>query len=374
MTQYHTTDYEKKIIRAICECRTKALGGRVEECDTCGHKLVFYNSCRNRHCPQCQFMKKEQWVMRKKAEVLPFQYFHVVFTLPDGLNPIVCRNKKLIYRLLFDTVKKTLLEVTGNKKYFGAKIGFFSILHTWGQKLNLHPHIHCVVPGGGYSPESTKWKAAKKDYLVPVRVLRKRFQYFFLTSLKRLYQNRQLYLDGTKYGEPVNFQELVDLLFGKKWVVYLKESFKNSDTVIEYLSRYTHRIAICNYRIKGLKNGRVYFSYRDYKRNNEKKIHSLEVLSFIRHFLLHIVPYRFVRIRYYGLLSHRNKRKERESCYEYYQKKIVKQKEKSCWHEIYLDVTGVDLKTCRTCGKGIMALKEVLSPVTSHGPPVLSYN
>jgi len=171
---HYVSGHSKKVIRAISNCRTKELGGRVHQCDNCGDTVILYNSCRNRHCPQCQFMKKEQWAIDRQNEILPFQYFHVVFTIPEILNPVVCRNKKLIYKLLFDASKETLLTVSEDEKFFGAKIGFFSILHTWGHKLNLHPHIHAVVPGGGYVPEQNKWIRSPKDYLVPVKVLNKR--------------------------------------------------------------------------------------------------------------------------------------------------------------------------------------------------------
>jgi len=368
--KYHTTNYEKKNIRAIISCRTEKLGGRIERCDHCGHTITLYNSCRNRHCPLCQFMKKEKWIQDKKNEVLPYQYFHVVFTIPDELNPIVYRNKEKIYKYLFLKVKETLLEVTENEKYFGAKIGFFSILHTWGQKLNLHPHIHCVIPGGGYRNKKNKWVNASKNYLVPIDVLRAKFKYLFLTGLRDLYKNNELYLKKSGYESPQKFQRLMDKLFKKKWIIYIKESFKNSDSVIKYLGRYTHRIAISNYRIKRVEKGRVYFEYRDYKDNNKKKIHDLTILSFIRHFLLHILPYRFVRIRYYGLLSHGNKKKSIEECYEYYNKKKQKIILLKSWQDIYLSITGIDVTKCVKCGIGRMIIKEVIKGYSYRSPPI----
>ena len=227
----------------------------------------------------------------KKEEIFPFQYFHVVFTLPDKLDSIVLRNKKKIYKLLFDKVKETLLSVSEEKKYFGAKIGFFSILHTWGQKLNLHPHLHCVVPGGGYSEKEKKWIKSPKNYLFPVEVLKKRFRSLFLVELKAMFKRGDLYLIGTDYSDPGQFFKLIDNLFEINWVVYLKESFQNSDSVIEYLARYTHRIAISNHRIIKVENDRVFFYYKDYKENNEKKIMSLPVMDFIKRFMWHIVPF-----------------------------------------------------------------------------------
>ncbi|MCK5615318.1 IS91 family transposase [Candidatus Pacearchaeota archaeon] len=353
------TDYEQSVIRAIISCRTEAQGGRVEQCDHCGHTVTLYNSCRNRHCPLCQFLKKEKWVIDKKNDVLPFQYFHAVFTIPDELNPLVYRNRRRLYKFLFDIVKQTLQLVSEDTKYFGARTGFFSILHTWGQKLNLHPHIHCVIPGGGYAPEKKKWITAKKNYLLPIAVLKRRFRSLFLTGLKKLYHNDHLFLNGTRYTDPAQFQNLIDRLFKKEWVVYIKESFNNSDSVIEYLSRYTHRIAISNYRIIKVENGMVFFSYRDYK-DKKKKIYPMTIFSFIRHFLLHIVPYRFVRIRYYGLLSHRNKKHSIEECREYYAVKEPKHIPVKSWQDVYRIITGIDVTKCGCCGVGRMVVTRTI--------------
>lgn len=367
LQKYNVSDYEKKIINNIIECRTIAMGGRVEECDNCGHKITLYNSCRNRHCPLCQFMKKEKWIMDKQNEVLPYQYFHAVFTIPDELNPIVIRNKKVFYMLLFDKVKETLNNVAVNKKYFGAKIGWFAILHTWGQKLNLHPHIHCVIPGGGYREDKKKWKEAKENYLLPVNVIKPKFKYCFLTGLKDLYKKGELELYKSGLEDKKKFQQLIDNLFKKEWVVYLKETFKNSNSVIKYLSRYIHRIAISNYRIKEVIDNRVHFEYRDYKRENRKFIKSMDVLSFMRHFMLHIVPRRFVRIRYYGILSCRNKERSIDSCYEYYEKKRIKIKKELNWKNIYLIVTGKIIDNCPCCNKGKMIIKRTLQ--SERSPP-----
>lgn len=368
MTKYRTTEYEKKIIRAICECRTEALGGRIEECDYCKDQVILYNSCRNRHCPQCQFMKKEQWVLDKKAEVLPFQYFHVVFTIPHDFNQLIYRNKKRLYLFLFEMVKKTLMEVTGDAKYFGADIGYFAILHTWGQKLDFHPHIHCVVPGGGYDPEKKRWKDASKDYLVPKDVLKPKFKYNFVSGLRKLYNEGSLNVRGTVYEDEKVFKKMTEKAYDRKWVIYLKETFKNPGSVIGYLSRYTHKIAISNYRIKKVKDGHVYFTYRNYKKGNKIEMHRMEVLKFMRRFMMHVVPKRFVRIRYYGLLSHRNKKKAIEECYGYYELKRVEKKAAGSWADLYLQLTGVDLRQCRTCNKGTMVIIKTINRY--RAPPV----
>lgn len=368
INKYNPSDYEIKIIRAIIDCRTETLGGHIQKCDHCGNETTLYNSCRNRHCPQCQFMKKEQWILDRKEDVLPYQYFHVVFTLPDKLNAIAYRNKKIIYKLLFDKTKETLSSVSLDEKYFGAKIGFFSILHTWGQKLNLHPHIHCVVPGGGCRQDKDKWVSAPADYLVPVEVLKQRFRSIFLIGLKQLYNEGRLYLENTGYKEKEIFQRLIDELFKTDWVVYIKESFNNSNSVIEYLAKYTHRIAISNHRIISLENGVVTFSYKDYTDGNKKKIMSLPVMQFMRRFLLHIVPHKFVRIRYYGILSNSVKNIQVSKCREYYRIKEIKRIKKE-WYEIYRIVTGIDIFECKKCHKGRMIVYETIKAVNKRDGP-----
>jgi len=301
-------------------------------------------------------MKKEKWIASKKNEIFPFQYFHVVFTLPDKLNPIVFRNKKLLYDNLFNKVKETLLSISDEKKYFGAKIGFFSILHTWGQKLDMHPHLHCVVPGGGYSEEEGRWKSCRENYLLPVAVVKKRFRSLFLLELKAMYKRGELFLSGSEYQKSDAFYRLIDELFSMDWVVYIKESFSNSDSVIEYLGRYTHRIAISNYRILKVENDKVSFTYKDYRENNAKKTLTLSALDFIKRFMTHVLPSHYVRIRYYGIMSNRNKKSCLEECYEYFEieRKIAELSDD--WDDIYLEVTGIDIHTCPECGEGQMII------------------
>ena len=361
--------HERKVMRSIGICRTEALGGRVEECSNCGHKVILYNSCRNRHCPQCQSMKKEKWILERKNEVLPFTYFHIVFTLPDKLNPIVIRNKRTIYNLLFDVCRMTLLSVSSDEKYFGANIGFFSILHTWGQKLNLHPHLHCVVPGGGYSAKKQKWIQAPHNYFIPVQVLKQRFRSIFLQGLKGLYRADELYLQGTLFTDAVKFQQMIDSLFSAEWIVYLKESFQGKESVIEYLARYTHRIAISNHRIVDAGDGMVKFRYRDYADENREKIMELSADSFINSFMIHVVPRRFVRIRYFGILSHRNKKKAVSACREFYKIENKNEKIPQAWSEIYLRVTGKNISCCPACKTGKLVVKDIIEPVRYRSPP-----
>jgi hypothetical protein len=367
-----TSLLERKVLRSIEICRTEALGGRIEECDCCSHKIILYNSCRNRHCPQCQSMKKEKWILERKNEVLPFTYFHIVFTLPDSLNPVVIRNKKVIYNLMFRVCKETLLSVSSDEKYFGADIGFFSILHTWGQKLNLHPHLHCVVPGGGYSDKRKKWIYAPDNYFVPVEVLKKRFRSLFLQGLKKLYREKQLYLQGTQFYSGKKFQAMIDSLFTTNWVVYLKESFQGKESVIEYLARYTHRIAISNHRIVESKSGVVKFKYRDYADDNREKTMELPAESFMHRFLMHVLPHRFVRIRYFGLLAHRNKKRAIQACLEFYNMRKQKKDIPLTWREMYAKVTGKNLSTCPECRKGKLVIKEIIEPVRYRAPPEIA--
>jgi predicted Zn-ribbon and HTH transcriptional regulator len=369
--QNHLSVHTLKVMRAIEACRTEALGGRTEMCDKCGHIHTLYNSCRNRHCPQCQSLKKERWIADRSNELLPFTYFHAVFTLPDRLNPLVYRNRKVLYGLLFATVKETLLSVSADRKYLGVRTGFFSILHTWGQKLNLHPHLHCVVPGGGYSERQRKWIRCPDKYLLPVEVLRSRFRSLFLVKLKALYRGDSLNLKGTVYEDGTVFQELIDDLFATDWVVYIKEAFENSGSVIKYLAKYTHRIAISNHRIVKMENGTVHFRYKDYAEGNRKKVLSLPVMEFIRRFLNHTVPHRFVRIRYYGLLSHRNKREKRKECLKFFgMEKEDRNRQPVDWMELFFRVTGEDIRKCPKCKSGNMTLYRTIIPDRYRSPPV----
>jgi hypothetical protein len=368
----YMSSHERKVMRAIEACRTEELGGRIETCDTCGHTITLYNSCRNRHCPQCQNMKKEKWILERKTEILHFTYFHIVFTLPDALNPIVfhSKNKKIIFDLMFKTCKETLLSISAEEKYFGADIGFFAILHTWGQKLNPHPHLHCVVPGGGFSQSKQKWIYSPNNYFVPVQVLKMRFRSLFLAGLKKLHTVGLLSLTGSEYEKPEALQTLVDSLFSTEWVVYLKESFEGRDSVIEYLARYTHKIAISNHRIISLDNHVVTFKYKDYKDGNQEKVAHMDVFSFMRRFMLHVVPHRFVRIRYFGILSHRNKKKAIQACREFYSIKKQREQIPQDWRVIYLKKTGKNSMQCPHCNNGKLILKEQIQPIHYRAPPV----
>ncbi|MGF7059957.1 IS91 family transposase [Brassicibacter mesophilus] len=353
-------------------CRTDKLGGHIDKCDECGHIRISYNSCRNRHCPKCQSLNKERWLEERKKDLLPIQYFHVVFTIPDELNPLTLRNKKEIYSILFKASSETLIELSEDIKYLGANIGFISILHTWGQNLMDHPHIHCIVTGGGLSPDEKRWISSKKDFFIPVKVMSRLFRGKFLYYLKKSYYNSKLKFDGIINGLVVKkeFQKLIDNLYKKEWVVYSKPPFRSAEYVLEYLGRYTHKVAISNHRILKLEDNKVTFKWRDYRDDNKNKTMTLDVFEFIRRFLLHILPRGFVKIRHYGILSNRNrvtKLKKSKQLLKVF-KKTMNAKDKESWQELILRLTGVDYTICPCCGKGSMVRNKKINP-RCYSPP-----
>jgi hypothetical protein len=299
-----------KVLRAIRRCRTAALGGHLDECTRCGHRAtISYNSCRDRHCPKCQTAARDRWIAARRRELLPTRYLHVVFTLPHRLAPLVLQNKKVLYGLLFRTSAETLLEVARDPRHLAAEIGFFSVLHTWSQKLNLHPHVHCVVPAGGLSPDHTRWVRSRDNYFLPKEVLREVFRGKFVAALQQAFQNGQLRFEGDLklLAQPKIFAAWLRPLFRQDWVVYLKRPFGSPDYVLHYLGRYTHRVAISNHRLVSLSDGQVTFRWRDSAHHNEQKLLSLSVDEFLRRFLLHILPKSFVRIRNFGFLANRKR-------------------------------------------------------------------
>jgi hypothetical protein len=299
-----------KVLLAIARCRTAALGGHIDECSRCGHRAtISYNSCRNRHCPKCQTGARERWLEARRRELLPSPYAHVVFTLPQQLAPLALQNKKIIYDLLLRASAETLLEVARNPRRLGAYIGFFSVLHTWNQKLQLHPHVHCVVPAGGLSLDHTRWIRSRPRFLLPRPVLRRVFRGKFVAGLKSAFQRGQLHLSGdlSLLGQPRVFASWLRPLFRKNWVVYCKPPFGGPEYVLQYLGRYTHRVAISNHRLISLADGQVTFRWRDSAHHNEQKVMSLSLDEFLRRFLLHLLPKGFVRIRHFGFLANRRR-------------------------------------------------------------------
>jgi hypothetical protein len=298
-----------KVLRAIERCRTAALGGHLDECTRCGHRAISYNSCRNRHCPKCQTAARDRWIAARQKELLPTRYLHVVFTLPGRLSPVVLQNKKIIYDLLFRTSAETLLEVAGNPRRLGAEIGFFSVLHTWSQKLTAHPHVHCVGPAGGLSPDHTRWIRSRDNYFLPKEMLQEVFRGKFVAALKEAFQNGQLHFHGDLklLAQPKTFAAWLRPLHRQDWVVYLKRPFGGPEYVVHYLGRYTHRVAISNHRLISFKDGQVTFRWRNSAHHNEHKLMTLSVDEFLRRFLLHILPKGFVRIRNFGFLANRRR-------------------------------------------------------------------
>lgn len=363
---------QHRVMRAIEICRTSALGGHVDVCDTCASIRISYNSCRNRHCPKCQSLDKERWLDARKQDILPTHYFHIVFTIPENLRPMARRNRRVVYSILFKSVSETLKELALDSQHLGAEIGFIAILHTWTQTLLDHPHIHCIVPGGGLSSDGTGWVSSKKNFFIHVKVLSRKFRGKFLHYLKRAYGNRELRFSGSmeRLKETAFFDEFLNGLYKLEWVVYCKPPFQNAGKVIDYLGRYTHRVAISNDRIVGIVKDQVVFKYRDRGDNNKIKTMHLEASEFIRRFLLHVLPDGFMKIRYYGILSNRNRKDKLSVC-----KKLLNvspeenDREKETWEDLLFRITGIDPRICPECKKGKMVRRETLPPKRSRHPP-----
>jgi len=302
---------ESKAIFAIQTCRTAAQGAHVDRCDECGYVHVSYNSCRNRNCPKCQTFAKEEWVDRQKQSLVDRQYFHVVFTVPAGLRPVFFQNQEKMYNLLFKAASQTLLELCADSKYLGAKPGITTILHTWGQNLSFHPHLHCVVTGGGLTGLGA-WKDSRKKFFLPVKVVSRKFRGKFLHFLKQ--ESLQFFGSVGHLNDEPCLGKFLNELYYTDWVVYCKPPFGNARKVVDYLGRYTHRVAISNNRIISLEDGVVSFSWRDYSDGNKQKTMSLSADEFVRRFMMHVLPAGFRKIRHYGILASRDKVKRMALC------------------------------------------------------------
>ena len=299
MESHRLSLVQRKAARSIMDCRTAALGAHIDTCDNCGYTKISYNSCRNRNCPKCQTAAKEKWIDKQRQHLLDIPYFHVVFTVPSELNPVFLGHQSALYTLLFQAASETVLELCADRKYLGAMPGITAVLHTWGQNLQFHPHVHMIVTGGGLTREG-KWRNSKKHFFLPVRVLSAKFRGKFLALLKAQF--------------PSLNPSLLNCCYQQKWVVYSKPPFDNAGKVISYLGRYTHRVAISNERILSLKDGKVTFRWRDYAHNNQVKLMTLDAEEFIRRFLLHVLPSGFRKIRHYGLFASRDKGKRLALC------------------------------------------------------------
>jgi Putative transposase/Transposase zinc-binding domain len=353
---------QKRVLRSIELCRTAALGGHMERCDQCGHERNAYNSCADRHCPKCQSLGRAKWLEKRQAELLPCEYFHVVFTLPEPLAKLSLQNKRQMYSLLFRATAETLQTIAADPKHLGAQIGFFCILHTWGQTLTAHPHLHCVVPGGGISLDGRQWIACRPGFFLPVKVLSRRFRKLYLRYLEQAFAAGKLQFHGDleQLADAQNFARYLAPLAEMEWVVYAKPPFGGPERVLDYLGRYTHRIAISNNRLIELKDGKVTFAYKDYKHEQRQKVMTLSADEFLRRFLMHVLPDGFQRIRHYGLLGNRHRAENLARCRELLGVSAPTTETQRDYRERYRQLTGQDPLRCPQCQIGEMLRIAVL--------------
>jgi hypothetical protein len=367
---------QRRVMSAIELCRTAALGGHLEQCDSCGHQRPAYHSCRNRHCPKCQSLARAQWLEDRQAELLPVEYFHVIFTVPEEIAAIAYQNKEVVYGILFRATAETLRTIAADPRHLGAKIGFLAILHTWGQNLLFHPHLHCVVPGGGISPDGQRWIACRPNFFLHVRVLSCLFRRLFLEHLQAAFDTGQLQFFSSleRLREPRAFAQYLAPLKKADWVVYSKPPLGGPEYVLHYLARYTHRVAISNNRLLDIDNGKVTFSWKDYRDHGRQKTMTLESEEFIRRFLLHVLPDGFQRIRHYGFLGHRYRQAKLILC-----RKLLgvvrslaspaSPQDKPDYRDLYEKLTGKSLHECPVCHAGHMVTIALLPP-SDRAPPV----
>ncbi len=373
----HTLSREqRRVLRAVIRCRTAQLGGHVQKCDDCGHQRIQYNSCRNRHCPKCQAMARATWLEKRESELLPVPYFHVVFTLPHELGPLALQNKRVVYGILFRAAAQTLLEIAADPKHLGARIGCLMVLHTWGQNLMHHPHVHAIVTGGGLSPDGSRWIHGKqskrrKPFFAPGEIVSRVFRGKFIDSLKQAFRCGKLEFHGrlNSLGDEAAFEQLLNKTVRHDWVVYAKRPFSSPACVLKYLARYTHRVAISIPRLVELRDGRVSFRYKDYSDKQQSKVLPLSSSEFIRRFLMHTLPSGFVRIRYYGFLANRYRNERLEKCRRLLG---VTCEPTSTIQEAHSPAENSDPppspKTCPACGRPSLAIIDVVPP-TRPLPP-----
>jgi hypothetical protein len=366
---------QRCVMSAIERCRTAALGGHVEQCDSCGHQRIAFNSCRNRHCPKCQSLVRAQWLEDRHADLIPVDYFHVVFTLPEEIAAIAYQNKAVVYDILFHATAETLRTIAADPKHLGAEIGFIAILHTWGQNLLHHPHLHCVVPGGGLSADGERWVSCRPGFFLPVRVLSRLFRRLFLAQLQAAFDAGHLRFFNAlePLQTPRAFARHLAPARRAEWVVYAKPPFGGPKHVLEYLGRYTHRVAISNNRLIDFGEGKVSFRWKDYRNESRQKVMRMEAHEFIRRFLLHVLPGGFQRIRHYGLLANRYRAVKLARCRQLLAEPapIVEVPDVPLdYRDRYQLLTGKSLRDCPKCGHGHMACIETFLPGTlPRGPP-----
>src|SRR5881296_22170 len=357
----------RRAMQAIETCRTAALGGHRETCDTCGAERIAYNSCRNRHCPKCQTLAKERWLAARRAELLPVEYFHVVFTLPHALNALAQGNPRVLYTLLFHAVAATLTTFGRDPRHLGGDVGGTAILHTWGQNLSQHLHLHCVVPGGALAQDGARWIAAPPGFLFPVRALARVFRGKYLQALHHAFITGKLRFAGSlaALADPEAFAIWLRDLRRHDWIVYAKRPFAGPTQLLEYLGRYTHRVAISNERLVGHTEGVVRFRWRDYADGDRMKIMTLTAEEFIRRFLLHVVPDGFVRIRHFGFLANRSRRTKLARC-----RALLTPPPAPAASAIesvaalMRRLTGIDIERCPRCPQGRLHVTEILAPAS----------
>lgn len=356
---------QRRAMTAIELCRTAALGGHVERCDNCGHQRVWYNSCRSRHCPSCQSLARAEWLADRQAELLDTQYFHVVFTVPQEIAGIACQNKAAVYDILFRAAAETLRTIAADPAHLGAEIGFFGVLHTWGSNMLFHPHIHFVVPGGGISRDGTRWISCRPGFFLPVRVLSRLFRRLFLQYLVNAYRaGRLTFFSSLQHlSDSASFLRYLAPLRTTEWIVYAKPPFAGPQQVLDYVGRYTHRIAISNNRLLSIDDGKVCFRWKDYRNDNRVRTMTLTAEEFIRRFLLHILPEGFQRIRYYGFLCNRYREHKLARCRVLLGMATQPSslgEPSDDYRDRYEALTGASLKECPACHHGHMIVVDVV--------------
>jgi hypothetical protein len=363
---------QRRVMTAIEVCRTAALGGHLERCDCCNYERPCYSSCGNRHCPKCQSLARAAWVAKQTSEVLPTHYFHVVFTVPDQIASIAYQNKEVVYGILFRATAETLSTIAADPKHLGAEIGFFAVLHSWGQNLFFHPHLHCVVPGGGISPHGTRWISCRPRFFLPVRVLSRLFRRLFLQYLQEAFDSGRLrfFCSLTALQDPQAFRHHLDPVRNVDWVVYAKQPFAGPQQVVDYVGRYTHRVAISNHRIVDIEGGQVKFKWRDYRDNNQQKTMILSADEFIGRFLLHVLPSGFHRIRYYGFLGNRHRKEKLQQCRQLLGTAPPRESPSTAapledYRDRFERLTGHSLRECPVCHRGRMIAVKALPQVRS---------
>ena len=368
---------QRRVMMAIEQCRTAALGGHVEQCDGCGHRRVWYNSCRNRHCPSCQALARAAWIEDRRAELLDTEYFHVVFTVPEEIAAIASQNKAVVYGILFRSAAETLRTIAADPAHLGAEIGFFAVLHTWGQTLVHHPHLHCVVPGGGLSIDATRWVSCRPGFFLPVRVLSRLFRRLFLEGLQDAFEARHLQFSASlqALSDREGFADHLAPVRRAEWVVYAKRPFAGPEQVLDYVGRYTHRIAISNHRLIDMDDGHVRFHYKNYRaeRPGTQETMTLAASEFIRRFLQHVLPSGFHRIRYYGFLGNRHRSEKLERCRRFLgtaPPPAPVHHATTDYRDRYEALTGFSLRTCPRCQNGRMLVVERIVG-SRRGPAIM---